>query len=83
MVPRSAPLPLLPVRSGPSTDAPLSALDEGRTPVVYGSEADVQESIIAVVWGGTQITWLRAGLALGGEALVVAYLLWVVRSLGR
>jgi hypothetical protein len=50
---------------------------------VYGSEADVQESIIAVVWGGTQITWLRAGLALGGEALVVAYLLWVVRSLGR
>ena len=41
------------------------------------------DSLTAVVWGGTQITWLRASLALGAEAFVVAYLLWAIRSLGK
>jgi hypothetical protein len=43
----------------------------------------VRDLVLAVVWGGTQITWLRAGLAAGGEALLVAYFVWVLRSLDR
>jgi hypothetical protein len=39
--------------------------------------------VLAVVWGGTQINWLRAVLAAGGEVLLVGYFIWVLRSLGK
>jgi hypothetical protein len=34
-------------------------------------------------WGGAQIAWLRIALAVAAEALLVAYLVWVVRVLRR
>jgi hypothetical protein len=43
----------------------------------------VQDLLTAVVFGGIQITWLRALLATAGDALLVAYFVWVLRSLGK
>jgi hypothetical protein len=34
-------------------------------------------------WGGAQVTWLRIGLAVAAEILLVAYLLWAARILKR
>jgi hypothetical protein len=34
-------------------------------------------------WGGAQITWLRIGLAVAADILLVAYLLWAARILKR
>ena len=33
--------------------------------------------------GGAQITWLRIGLAVGAEILLLAYLFWAARILRR
>jgi hypothetical protein len=37
----------------------------------------------ALEWGGTQLTWLRLVLAGAGEVLLLAYFLWVLRSVGK
>jgi hypothetical protein len=37
----------------------------------------------AVVWGGTDITLLRVGLAAVAEVLLIAYFVWMARSVGR
>ena len=34
-------------------------------------------------WGGAQVTWLRIGLAVAAEILLVAYLLWAAQILKR
>jgi hypothetical protein len=34
-------------------------------------------------WGGAQVSWLRIGLAVATELLLVAYLLWAARILRR
>jgi hypothetical protein len=34
-------------------------------------------------WGGAQITWLRIGLSVVADILLVAYLLWAARILKR
>jgi hypothetical protein len=37
----------------------------------------------AFIWGGTQITWLRVFLAAAAELLLIAYVIWAARFLGR
>jgi hypothetical protein len=39
--------------------------------------------VAALYWGGAQVTWLRLGLAIAAEVLLVGYLLWAVRVLRR
>lgn len=40
-------------------------------------------SLAAFYWGGAQVTWLRIGLTVGAELLLVAYLVWAARILRR
>jgi len=34
-------------------------------------------------WSGAQVTWLRIGLSVAADILLVAYLLWAARILKR
>lgn len=34
-------------------------------------------------WGGAQITWLRIGLSVFADVLLIVYLLWAARILKR
>jgi hypothetical protein len=43
----------------------------------------VAMAIEAFVWGGTQITWLRVSVAAVAELLLIAYVVWAARFLGR
>jgi hypothetical protein len=39
--------------------------------------------VSAFYWGGAQVTWLRIGLSVAAELLLVGYLLWAARVLRR
>jgi hypothetical protein len=43
----------------------------------------VAVAIEAFIWGGTQITWLRVAIAALAELLLIAYVVWAARFLGR
>jgi hypothetical protein len=49
--------------------------------VAWGNR--VAMAIDAFVWGGAQITWLRVTLAALAELLLIAYVVWAARFLGR
>lgn len=37
----------------------------------------------SVIWGGVEITPLRAAIAIGAELLVILYFIWAFRLFGR
>jgi hypothetical protein len=39
--------------------------------------------LASVIWGGTQITPLRAAIAIAAEILVLLYFVWAFRLFGR
>jgi hypothetical protein len=38
---------------------------------------------LALIWGGTQITWTRVALAAVVQGALVAYVVWAIRFYGR
>lgn len=40
-------------------------------------------NLASVIWGGTEITTLRAAIAIAAELLVILYFIWAFRLFGR